>query len=145
MSAVSPPGGTCADALEFDGTPETPYIVNLDTTAYADDPTLSTSPPLVPVPPAYNAAWFKVTPAITGRLFVTTVHSDYDTQMSILQGTCGASPLEWVLIASNDNDGLLFTSVLDEPVTGGQEYYIVVAGVGPGGGHLAFGAQVIFP
>lgn len=145
--ATSPVNDTCASAIDIDGTPDMSYVVVLDTTLHQTDLSLSVgSPSLMPVPPASNAAWFTITPAATGTLFLTTANSEYDTQMAVLTGTCGSSPVDWVLVDSNDNDGLLFTSILEIPVTMGVEYHIVIAGVGsPSGGILRFGALVSVP
>jgi hypothetical protein len=138
---------TCETALVIEQEPFTPVALDLDTT---DHPTDAAAEGLFPLPEdggppapgiAYHAAWFEFTPWAAGTLFLTTVHSLYDTQIAVFTGECGAL----VLDQYNDNDGVLQTSVLEFPVTA-QTYKILIAGYGPAdGGSLTFGLYFTEP
>jgi len=137
---------TCANAMLITHAPWTPYAITIDTTEHARDTSVEGSPALLPPPAeAHHAAWFKFTPWANGTLFLTTVHSLYDTQMAVLSGSCGGSPA-WELLQFNDNDGVLQTSVLEFAVTGGVELYILVYGyAADDGGSLTFGLYFTEP
>jgi hypothetical protein len=137
---------TCATAMEIIQSPWTPFAIVIDTTEHVRDTSVEGSPALLPPPAeAHHPAWFKFTPWADGTLFLTTVHSLYDTQMAVLTGVCGGSPT-WELIQFNDNDGFLSTSVLEFAVTGGVELHILVYGYGPDdGGSLTFGLYFTEP
>jgi len=134
---------TCATAMPITHAPWTPFSIVIDTTEHARDTSVEGSPALLPPPAeAHHAAWFGFTPWADGTLFLTTVHSLYDTQMAVFTGGCGA--LE--LIQFNDNDGVLSTSVLEFAVTGGVPLKILVYGYGPDdGGSLTFGLYFTEP
>lgn len=137
---------TCATAMAITQDPWTPFAITIDTTDHATDTSVDVSPALLPAPGvAYHAAWFTFTPWANGTLFLTTVHSLYDTQMAVLTGDCGGSPF-WELLQFNDNDGVLQTSVLEFAVTGGVQLHILVYGYGPDdGGSLTFGLYFTEP
>lgn len=135
---------SCETAIEVFQEPFTPLAWHIDTTNHQRDTTVEGgSPSLLPAPgEAHHAAWWKWTAPANGTLFLTTVHSEYDTVMAVLTGVCGTgSPTGWTLEQWNDNDPVfLMTSVLEFPVTMGVEYYILVYGYGPNdGGDLTFG------
>ena len=134
---------TCATAMLITHAPWTPFSIVIDTTEHARDTSVEGSPALLPPPAeAHHAAWFTFTPWADGTLFLTTVHSLYDTQMAVFTGGCGA--LE--LIQFNDNDGVLSTSILEFAVTGGVPLHILVYGYGPDdGGSLTFGLYFYEP
>lgn len=143
FDAVSPLNETCADAIEI-LSEEGSQVWHLDTTAHATDDSVAGGSPQ-PSPPnwsgteAFHAAWWAFTPPADGTLFLTTVHSRYDTQMAVFEGACGSPFTE---VAYNDNDGLLRTSILEIPVTYGETYRILVAGyTADDGGELYFGAN----
>lgn len=145
----SPINDTCASAIEIIQPEDTPLAWTIDTTAHQTDTSMGDggSPSVLPEPGiAYHAAWWKYTPPSNGTLFLTTVHSEYDTQIAVLTGICGSSPAEWTLEQYNDNDGILRTSVLEFAVTSGIELYILVYGYGPDdGGSLTFGSYFTTP
>lgn len=131
--AVGVPNETCAAATVLTQDPFTPAAVHQNTSAHATD---------VGIPAwsgtlAYHAAWFEFTPWADGTLFLTTVHSDYDTQLAVFTGDCG----DLTEIQYNDNDPYTgSTSVLEFAVTSGVPLKILVAGYGPSdGGNLSLG------
>lgn len=141
--AVAPDPGdntTCAEAIVINPTPDTSQDWHIDTSAAPLDGSVAA---LLPEGYAGNRpAWFEVTPAVDGaNLFLTTVHSDYDTILAVFTGECG----DLTLVQFNDNDGILKTSVLEFPVTNGVTYRILAAAFGVDGGSLTFGAQVYVP
>jgi hypothetical protein len=138
------PNDSCAAAIVMDSVIDAPEIWNIDTTAHVQDTSLDGgSPVLWSGTSGYHAAWWKATaPVGATKVLLTTVHSLYDTQMSIFYGSCGSL----TELAYQDNDGVLQTSVLDVDVIAGVDYYVLVAGYGPDdGGSLTFSAQFYNP
>lgn len=122
---------TCNTAVVINQQPFTPLSYSLDTT---DHPTDATVPGSF-TGTAYHAAWWQYTPPEDGTLFLNTTQSNYDTHMAVFSGGCGSLSL----VAYNDNNGVLNTSLLELPVTGGVPLFILVAGVGASdGGNLRF-------
>lgn len=138
VDAASGGNATCGTAIEITQLPFTPFAESYDTSTAPQDTSISgsASPPNWSGTEAYAPAWFKYTPPANGTLLLSTVFSDYDTQMAVFTGACGSL----TEVAYNDNDPTgLQTSVLEIPVTAGTEYHILVAGYGPNdGGQLTF-------
>lgn len=129
---------TCETAITIPNGPDEPYAINLDTTAHATDSEVAGIAGLPGPAVGYHPAHFAFTPPSDGTLFLTTVHSLYDTQLAACTGACGA--LELMDGGYNDNDGILKTSVLELAVAGGVPLHIIVYGYGPDdGGALTFG------
>lgn len=127
-TGVSPLNDTCDNALEITHEPFTPFAANYNTDNHALDTSLDVSPGILPNGGrAYHAFWVKFTPPADGTLFLTTVHSEYDTEIAVFTGGCGGL----TLIQHNDNDGVLMTSVLEFAVSSGVELHILVYGHGP--------------
>lgn len=125
---------TCAQALDM-GDLETPYDIDVDTSEHHTD---GSQTGFGGSDVAYHAAWFKMTGNIfDGVATFSCLGSDYDTQMAVFSGSCGAlTPVDF-----NDNFGGLKTSALDVNIVGGTDYFIMVAGFGPDdGGLLSFHA-----
>lgn len=128
---------TCATATVITQLPFTPVDVHQDTTTNATDGTPTWSGGA-----GYHAAWFEFTPWANGTLFLTTVHTDYDTELGVFTGACGGL----TEVEFNDDDGALTTSVLEFAVTGGVPLHILVAGKGASdGGALTFGLYFTEP
>ena len=135
---VEPLNETCEDAIVVTNGADEPYAINLNTEEHATDPEVADIVGLTGPAVGYHAAWWVYTPPSDGSLFLTTVHSLYDTQIAVCTGECGSLTLH--AGGYNDNDGALTTSVLDIPVFGGVPLHIVVYGYGPhDGGALTFG------
>lgn len=132
----------CATATVVTQLPWTPVDVHQDTTANTTDTSIGGSPIAWSGTQAYHAAWFQFTPWANGTLFLTTVHTDYDTQLAVFTGACGAlTEVEY-----NDDDGALSTSVLEFAVTADTVYHILAAGVGAAdAGALTFGLYFTEP
>lgn len=143
-TSSSPTNDACAAAMEITQAPFTPFSITLDTTNNPTDTSLDGSPAVWSGTRAYHAAWFTFTPWADGTLFISTVNSDYDTQLAVFTGSCGAL----TEIQYNDNDPTpgLTSSVLEFAVTNGVPLTILVAGYGPAdGGTLVFGLYFTEP
>lgn len=127
------PNDTCEAAIDITQLPFTPVAFHIDTTAHATDSSV-----LPGGVAAYHAAWWTFTPWADGTLFVTTVHSRYNTKLALYTGSCGALSQE----AFNDDDGTAGgTSSFEVAVLSGVTYHILAAGVGPDdGGELTLGS-----
>lgn len=127
---------TCETAIVVTNGADEAYAINLDTSLHATDPDVAGIAGLPGPAIGYHAAHIAYTPAVNGTLFLTTVHSLYDTQLAVCTGACGSLVFEQY----NDNDGILQTSILEFAVTGGVPLHIIVYGYGPDdGGALTFG------
>lgn len=123
---------TCADAIVV--TPEDPiptrYRIDIDTTLHPTDAgvTLATGPGI-----AYHAGWWSFTPLLDGEINISAILSEYDTQLAVFTGTCGAL----TEIDYNDNVlGLQTSSIGPLAVVTGTTYYILACGYGPTDGGL---------
>ena len=100
------------------------------TTATIDvtDATEAGSDPLFPVqcsnPPSqkHRTVWYRLTPASSGWLLVSTFGSGYDTVLGVWTGSEGSLNL----VGCNDDSGGV-QSAVGVPVTQGTPYYIEVA------------------
>ncbi len=131
---------TCDDAKDMGDLSEV-YETTQDTTDHATDLSVGGSPSFAGDEGpgiAYHAAWFKMTGNIyDGVATFSTIDSDYDTQLVVYSGSCGAL----VPQGYNDNFGVLQTAVLDVSIVGGTDYFILACGYGPDdGGSLHFRA-----
>lgn len=141
---------TCATALEI-ASETGPQVWHINTDGHGTDPNIlgiAASPPDWSGTLAYHAAWWQGTaPLDATRLFLTTVHSGYDTQMAVFTGTCGSPPSMTEVAFNDDDTGYgTTTSVLDIPITPGTQYWVLVAGRRPtDGGSLSFGAYFYDP
>lgn len=138
---VSPLNETCATAMVIPAE-EGSNAWHLDTNDHATDPSIGGSPSNWSGTEAYHAAWWSFTAPADGTLFLTTVHSLYDTQMAVFEGVCG-SPVNEIEYNDNDTESIpRVTSILEFAVTNGTTYKILIAGRGPDdGGELTFGSS----
>lgn len=139
-SIGSPLNEACSSAIDM-GDLSTVYDQTFDTTLNGTDESVSGSPSFAGTEGpgiAYHAAWFKMTGNIfDGVATFSTLGSEYDTQIAVYSGSCGAL----VQQGYNDNFGILQTSALDVDIVGGTDYFILVSGYGPAdGGFLHFRA-----
>jgi hypothetical protein len=75
--------------------------------------------------PAISSVWWKWTAPDTGGVIVDTAGSDFDTLLGVYTGRTLS---ELTAVASNDDDGNLFTSRTTFSATKGLVYYIAVDG-----------------
>lgn len=81
-----------------------------------------------------NTVWYRFTPGSPGPVLLSTAGSDYDTVLSVYQG----SPSSLAFVACND-DFSNVESQLEFSAAAGRTYYIEVADFGnPDGGNLNF-------
>ncbi len=138
LGSPSVTNSACDDAIDM-GDLSVEYDDIFDTSGNPTDLSVSGGSPSFGGPGvAYHAAWFKITGNIyDGVATFSTLGSDYDTQIVVYNGSCGAL----VPQGFNDNFGDLETSALDVDIVGGTDYYILVCGYGPDdGGFLHFRA-----
>jgi hypothetical protein len=111
------PGDNCANA-----------VVVTDNGVYPFDTTnsLSGDPCFVQA----RAVWFRHTAPAAGTARVELCESSFDTYLSIFSGA--ACPVACGQLMFENNNSCGQQSVVEFPVTAGQEYYICVAGNGSG-------------
>ncbi len=80
-----------------------------------------------------NTLWYRIVPAQSGTMVVSTCGSDYDTVLAVWKGSCGAL----VSLGCSDDSACGLGSTLGVPVEAGVPYLIEVADFStPGGGEL---------
>ncbi len=120
-SAVVIPGIPYSDALDTSGA-----------TTSADDPDCVGQGPTV---------WYTFTPSTDMRLAANTFGSDYDTTLSVYNGSRGAL----IQIACNDDAFGLQSQVAFDALAGETYYFMVGAFAGGPGGNLVFYLDIAGP
>jgi thermitase len=151
FAPTPPPNDHCNDATVIPGTTRTydPPIVD---TMNADAAGGCQETPDACVSSAGHSVWYQFTPDVAGRLTVHTEGSDYDTVLSIFDGTdwgCGFSVFQLCLSPSSVacNDDItpvtnLQSRLADVPLTAGRTYLIKIGAYGTRpGGRLSFHFQ----
>ena len=127
------PNDLCTNAIVIPSSGPFPYTNSQDTTqatTSADDPDQGCGQGV-----NSNSVWYTFTPDTNGFIDVETCGSDYDTVLSIFDGTCGSFGSS---LACNDDACDLQSQILGFPVSAGTTYYIEITDYGssPGGGTL---------
>ena len=127
------PNDLCVNATAIPSTGPFPYTNTQDTsqaTTSADDPDQGCGQGV-----NSNSVWYTFTPDTDGSIDVETCGSDYDTVLSIFDGTCGAFGSS---LACNDDSCDLQSQIVGFPVSAGTTYYVEITDYGsPGGGMLS--------
>ena len=123
----APPNDECQSPIQI---PAVPFTTELNTSGA----TVSVTDPASCVGnPTSNSVWYSFTPAVTSVYGVSTQDSNYDTVLSIFQGSCQA----FTMVACNDNFPPMpdnsNISLLTFTANAGTTYLIKVSGKGQGG------------
>ena len=111
--------------------------LNTATATSTGDPTPSC------VSSAINGVWYKVTPAASGTITVSSCVSSFDTVIGIYTGGCGSL----TEIASDDDNGpscAAITASVSFTGTAGTTYYILAGGYSEASGNLKIAAILPF-
>jgi len=112
--------------------PFTDAVSSVDATTAADDPDCFGNGPTV---------WYVYTPSASGPVSADTFGSDYDTTLSVYEGTPGSL----VQIVCNDDSGTVQSRVVWEAAAG-TSYYLMAGAYASGpGGALNFTVQPSAP
>jgi PKD repeat protein len=79
-------------------------------------------------------AWFRFTPATTGRATIATCSSTFDTVLALYSGSCGT----WTPVACNDDQCGLQSQISNAIVNAGTPYLVQVAGYQGATGTVSF-------
>lgn len=107
------------DALIVNSNPYTSTIDVQYATTALDDPTF----PCGSEDQGLKSVWYKITPAVSGRLDLKTAGSTYDGMVAVYQGTRGAL----TGIACDDDSGNYGSAVVSADLLGNTTYYVEVA------------------
>jgi hypothetical protein len=132
---VSSTTDDCAEPRRLEPLPAVDRQVVVAATNAPDDPPVECGG----APPGVHdhSVWYILTAPATGRLFVDTEGSTYDTVLLALTGTCG----DFTTLTCNDDSETELARV-DFPVTAGTDYLIdVMAFRGESGGELRLGVS----
>jgi hypothetical protein len=114
-----PAADACADAVPATELPIHVRLGAFQSSGTAGDPILTCAPvTLQPAP----STWFRFVAPQDGVVRVATAGSDYDTIMGVLTGECGAL----TLYGCDDDSGGAYSSVVEQSVTGGVTYTVLV-------------------
>jgi hypothetical protein len=84
--------------------------------------------------PMDATVWYRIAPAISGQLTVSTAGSTFDTVLTLYQGS---SLSTLTVLACSDDEGAAEQSRLVLPIIGGETYYIQLGGsLGQAGNYL---------
>ncbi|HWD18944.1 MAG TPA: FG-GAP-like repeat-containing protein [Verrucomicrobiae bacterium] len=86
--------------------------------------------------PGGKSIWFTWRPDFTGTVSLTTAGSDFDTLLAVYTGT---DVRRLTAVASDDDSGGYFTSLVTFNVTAGKDYQIAVDGFQGATGHVVLG------
>jgi hypothetical protein len=108
------------------------YGNNANATAESGEPSYNGNPNIQPA----KSIWYTWTASFTGVISLTTAGSDFDTVMAVYTGTNLA---HLTRVASDDDSGGFFTSLVNFNVTAGTTYQITVDGFNGASGNVVLG------
>lgn len=117
---VPPANDELANAELVTATPFTSAVSTLEATTAPDDPNCHDGTATV---------WYAYTPPVSTTIAADTFGSDFDTVLSVYTGAPGSL----LQLACNDDAGAGLQSQVIVPVTAGQTYYFMAAGLGTAG------------
>jgi hypothetical protein len=135
---VGPPtNDKLANAITITGFPTTfSGGTNINATAEASESTHGLQAPVASV-------WYTWVAPSSGPVTVTTDGSDFDTTLSVYQGSISYANL--ISLGENDNDNAGSTSTVSFLATAGQTYSFAVDGALGATGHIVIGLSVTPP
>jgi hypothetical protein len=109
----------------------------LDTSESTEGATLELGEPAPPCGAAGATVWYKHTAVAAELLTATTLDSEFDTVLAVYSGPDGATPVDLVPVACNDDSNGEQSRVYFTP-TPGTTYYVQVGGADAAMGSMSF-------